>query len=512
SASSTNGTINVIDGVYTGSIKKDIAEAATGKIAISGGYFSEEFPQDYIAADLVAQGKVCVPATDMEGYFTIGDPHYVAQIGDVKYVTLADAVAAVPTDGTETTIVMIDNADPVGINGATIAANQNVKLDLNGKTVTLNIDQAKASQLITNKGTLTIVDSSDEQTGKLTNTAAEGVSVGNWPEVNFATNIITNSGTLNVEGGTIQNTAKGSICYAIDNNSTAGNAILNFKGGTATAGGTVIRQFCNSTTLENTLNISGGTIVTNGSAALWTQLPGSNSSSKKKATLNITGGEIKGANYAWYDYSYGDSFEAVNYSISGGKLTGGLYSYAIKDGIIDGFVSGGLFSKAVNGTYIVEGKACVANTEEETMEAYPYTIGQAEIYYYWFNNGVKEGGYYLFVTPFENKYLCDGEFIDLLKDVTLTSDVVCQLESGAFTLKLDEFTINKGDYSVILNTAVSVHTDKQTDIFSSADPEYKVIETVEENGYLYSLVKKEYVAQIGETKYETLQEALDAAH
>jgi predicted HTH transcriptional regulator len=123
---------------------------------------------------------------------------------------------------------MIDDANPVGINGATIATTQNVKLDLNGKTITLNIDQAKTSQLIDNYGTLTIVDSSEEQTGKLTNAAAEGLSVGNWPEVNFATNIIKNSGTLNVEGGTIQNTANGSICYAIDNNNTSYDAIINF--------------------------------------------------------------------------------------------------------------------------------------------------------------------------------------------------------------------------------------------------------------------------------------------
>ena len=58
----TAGSINVESGVYTGTISK--TEAATGKIAISGGYFSEEFPQEYIAEDLVAQGKVCTPATD----------------------------------------------------------------------------------------------------------------------------------------------------------------------------------------------------------------------------------------------------------------------------------------------------------------------------------------------------------------------------------------------------------------------------------------------------------------
>ncbi len=432
---------------------------------------------------------------------------YVAQIGDVKYESLAEAVAAVPTDGTETTITMIADANPVGINGATIATTKNVKLDLNGKTITLNIDQAKTSQLIDNYGTLTIVDSSEEQTGKLTNSAAEGLSVGNWPEVNFATNIIKNSGTLNVEGGTIQNTADGSICYAIDNNSTSYDAIINFKGGTATAVGTVIRQFCNSTTKENILNISGGSIVTNGSAALWTQLPGSSSSSKKKATLNITGGEIKGNTYAWYDYSFGDSFEAVNYSISGGELTGYLYSYAISNGVIDGFVSGGLFSKEVNAYYIVDGYMCAPYEEDPSW----YSIQPAEIYYYWYNaNNEEEGDYYKFDAPFVNEYLCDGEFINLLKDVTLTSDVECKLNEGAFTMTFGDYTVTKGDYSVSLITGVSVNTDKQTDIFSAASDDARVVEEVTDNGYKYTAVAIDYVAKIGDVKYESLADAIAA--
>ena len=41
----TAGTINVESGIYTGSISK--TEAATGKIVVSGGYFSEEVVQDF---------------------------------------------------------------------------------------------------------------------------------------------------------------------------------------------------------------------------------------------------------------------------------------------------------------------------------------------------------------------------------------------------------------------------------------------------------------------------------
>ena len=367
--------INIESGTYTGSIK--VLNNKEGVLAISGGYFSEEFPQNYIAADLVAQGKVCAPATDKPGYYTVGDPHYVAQIGDVKYVSLAAAVAAVPT-GTETTIVMIDDETVKGNSGVTIATTQNVKLDLNGKTVKLSVTESKGSQLITNRGTLTITDSSDGQTGKLTNEADESLAVGSWPTNNYVTNVITNSGTLNMEAGTVVNTANGSICYAIDNNSTSYDAILNVKGGLLTAKGTAVRQFCNSTTKQNVVNVTGGVITSEGDDAIWTQLPGSSASSKKLATLNISGGELNGESYAWDDYSFGDSFEAVEYSISGGKFTGPIKSNAVENGVKPGFITGGLFSVEVKEMYCAEGYIPAANTDPETKEAYPYTVKQGQ--------------------------------------------------------------------------------------------------------------------------------------
>ena len=173
--------INVESGTYTGHLK--VMNNKEGVLAISGGYFSEEFPQEYIAADLVAQGKVCAPATDMEGYFTIGDPHYVAQIGETKYVSLAAAVEAVPA-GTETTITMIDDETIIGNAGVIIPVGKNIVLDLNGKTVTLSVTESKGSQLITNSRTLTITDSSEGQAGKLTNVADESRAVGSWPTNN----------------------------------------------------------------------------------------------------------------------------------------------------------------------------------------------------------------------------------------------------------------------------------------------------------------------------------------
>ena len=61
---------------------------------------------------------------------------HVAQVGDMFYETLADAVDSVPVDGTETTITLLNNAkveDYIKINGG-----KNIVLDLNGHDVVHN--------------------------------------------------------------------------------------------------------------------------------------------------------------------------------------------------------------------------------------------------------------------------------------------------------------------------------------------------------------------------------------
>lgn len=61
------------------------------------------------------------------------EPETVAQIGSTYYATLAAAVEAVPTDGTETTITLLTDTtltDMIHISGG-----RNVILDMNGKNV-----------------------------------------------------------------------------------------------------------------------------------------------------------------------------------------------------------------------------------------------------------------------------------------------------------------------------------------------------------------------------------------
>ena len=111
--------------------------------------------------------------------------------------------------------------------------------------------------------------------------------------------------------------------------------------------------------------------------------------------------------------------------------------------------------------YFPEG--CVVAGPENDLYAVNYT---AQVRYYWSNGDNQYQGVYSSLTdPFTKGWLSDGEFIDLMKDITLSGDIVCQLTSGSFTMNFGEFNIY-GDYHIILKEQVSVITDKQVEVFS----------------------------------------------
>ena len=156
----------------------------------------------------------------------------------------------------------------------------------------------------------------------------------------------------------LNNTAVGSICYCIDNQSTSYDVVLNIKGGTIKKNGTAVRMFCNSTTKNNSIIMDGGTIE-GATTAFWVQLPGS-SGQAKRATIKITGGTIKGETYSFYDYSFGDIFDAVSYTITGGTFVGeeGIYSCNVRK-----FISGGTFGFMPSNDYLAEGYTVIDNSD-----------------------------------------------------------------------------------------------------------------------------------------------------
>ena len=432
-------------------------------------------------------------------------PFFVAKIGDVKYETLAKAVAAVPADGTETTITMIDN-EKINVVGSaiTIPATKNVVLDLNGFQVVGTAESGSTSALITNKGTLTIRDSSAEGTGKL----ISGATVtwiydgsGNYAG-SYASNTITNSGKLTVESGYIENLSTGSATYAIDNNSSGADAITIINGGTVKAHSVAIREFANSTTLENSVTVNGG-LVEAGYSGIWIQLPNSDATKAMKATLTVTGGEVKGGSYAFYDYSYGNSFDATQYTLSGGTLNGAIFSYganieisggtylgsvAIKQakpsevsvtgGFFDadvytygenaseGYITGGYFSSL---TYEYEGQTYgrrwiydlhpdykyIDNPDEETKDAYPYKVVPKD-----YVAKIVRGETTLQFESLAEAVAAaqDGDKVELLKDCAGNGVMIPAAEAK-------EITIDFGGHTYTVDGATVGSTGTQTQAF-----------------------------------------------
>lgn len=161
-----------------------------------------------------------------------------------------------------------------------IPADKTVTIDLCGFKIHQAYTQTTAYAMIDNKGTLTVKDSVGSGKISYADTGAGG---------EYASNTVKNSGTLNVYGGTIENTSSDTVMaagypHAID---VYQGSVTNIYGGTVkSVNYDSIRMFCNSTTLATTLNISGGTIINRVSF----QNPGNNTAGY--GILNISGGNF----------------------------------------------------------------------------------------------------------------------------------------------------------------------------------------------------------------------------
>ena len=245
-----------------------------------------------------------------------------ARIGDTDYVTLQDAVAAVPEDGTETTItilrtVAVMTSDNQGIR---IPANMNVKIDLNGNEVWYNVWERVASQAFINDGTLTITDSSQGQTGKITHLLLSYVE-GN--------HIILNRGTLTIEAGEIIGQGDISGNYsgaAIVSTNALGKSTLNIKGGKIEnipenqdiAGGHAVELVAESNN-EIYFNMTGGEIVATGFSCFCFESIAD--AMPTEGEINISGGSMTGSNYAIQTICNGSNSK-VSYNFSGGTFNG----------------------------------------------------------------------------------------------------------------------------------------------------------------------------------------------
>ena len=140
----------IYGGTFTSKVTSSMNYAFVGRenITLMGGTFN---------AQIITKEQVPVPVADGYMIKETADGRYSvvkaeAKIGTTTYPTIYDALAAVPTDGTLTTITL--NKDVDASSKITVAKGQNILLDLGGFTVNLT-DTTKEGPITVN-GTLAV--------------------------------------------------------------------------------------------------------------------------------------------------------------------------------------------------------------------------------------------------------------------------------------------------------------------------------------------------------------------
>lgn len=304
------------------------SESATIDIEGENAYYGMISAENVGTTTIINKGNTMLP---------------VAEVGGFQFMTIKEAIRYAGNEGTVKAI-----NDCVLKESWTVAAGQNITFDLNGKTVSYTSAVA-GEDMITNRGNLTITDSSEAKTGKLayvnTDNTASNVTV---------STISTEAGsTLVVDGGTIENKtvkADGSSIYsfAIDilTNGNLGDVKVTINGGTVYSDYMAIRQFNNGTACKNSLTINGGYIY---GAKRAVQVHMDNNA----AVTAINGGKVEAGaeGYALCNFA-----ATGNLEVTGGEFIGAVYSAC------ENFISGGIYDAEVYAGYCAEGYMPNKNT------------------------------------------------------------------------------------------------------------------------------------------------------
>ncbi len=319
-------------------------------------------------------------------------------VGDDYYATLATAYAAIGTSGTIK--VEKNNTDSSTF---TVANGKTITLELNGKTIT----RTSKSIIVSAGGTLII---NDTPGNGVIQTATDGT--------NTLANLISNSGTLTVNNGTIHNLGHASSSwYAIN----GASGTTNIKGGKIKAslasGATSTKNGRCLYTASGTMNVSGGTIESSTFGIhLWAST----------GTINISGGTITAGS------------NAINISTSSGTaLTGKLN---ITGGTLISTGSAAVSTTSTGGTVIGTSGGGVSRTSPVIQGA---TTGLSATNGFKFYDGIlkgKEAAYSGAVTP-ETDY----EVVQGTETISSATYKTAYLKlTPSFSVSPTSLSINKG--------------------------------------------------------------------
>lgn len=320
-------TLNV--GTYSGAIGT-ASTSADSTISITGGTYDSTTAGKYVAEDYVMLAVTADDGTTTYSAYSATDDavsgNCVASIGGIQYKSLQSAIEDAST--TDTTIVLLANIDTC----VTVAAGQNITLDLNGYTLT---SDGTKNATLTNYGTLTVVDNSTEKSGVITRVSTAKAT--DWYYV------IVNEGKLTLDGVTVKNETDDYSSLIINNKDCIqdGAAQLTIKSGTYTSGG--------SNAVKNdeygVLVIEGGTFTANASSGAYAAV-------MTWGTATISGGTFAATNgnVALTVASYGGQTNKT--TITDGTFEGAVYvknydNNAANTGYVELSVSNGNFNGGI---------------------------------------------------------------------------------------------------------------------------------------------------------------------
>ena len=340
-----------------------------------------------------------------------GTESAIAEVNGKSYPSLQEAINAAPKNATVK--LLADTKENVTI------STPYVTLDLNGHT--LNGGTVKAKPALTVTARVTVMDSSETQTGTIMREdTAENSGVSSHYVID-----IQGKGWLTFESGNVTNGSgaggtKGASLVRVGDDSVAKYPGLNIKGGNFTQNNFIVIKvdrgdlFLNGGTLNSAnsyaienwhrATVKGGTV--NGNVSTWTYSGGFNSD------LTISGGTVNGnVESVTYDGAEGKTAKA---SITGGTVNGTLNTVDYSTGTTSNDptkatieVTSGTFSTDPS-RYLIEGSTATPNGNG--------TFGVAKAYL----AQVGENSYYTMDEAFKAQ-TASGEAITLLRDYTTGS-------------------------------------------------------------------------------------------
>lgn len=482
------------------------ANVATQLIFIEGGTFKGYDPNlgdDSQTANedatFLAEGVAL--QKDATGNYTTTTA--VAKIGGKNYATLADAVAAVPADGTETTIKMLADVELTATVNTTYG--QNVVLDLNNHNITSTVTA------ISNKGNLEVTGKGNITVNGTTTTV---YGINNYGAAGKKANLIVGENVTITAPFTAVSTAYGKtiINGTLANTQTSTTNIYSTVRLTQSSSEVVIAESAKVTGVVNAVYGANGILEVNSTNVGKIYADGSSGITglKVKKTSAVNSLDVVGLAEFSDNADYYVAAKAISTCTGTVKL--------LSD---------------VNGTLPVNAGKTVTldlNGHKVTAETYPIKVegnltitgeGTAQSTGMGSSTAVQAAAYVLKdgkLTILSGNYVAGFEGSEGNPAVYVKDNAVVEIKGGDF-VGGSKFLLNKLDSSRETST-IEVTGGTFHNNFNPADnpaegehtnfvaSDYK---SVDNGDGTFSVVPREYVAQIVETKYETLAVAVAEA-